>query len=563
MANIIFNNKDYSVDGSFLSTHSADLKQHLSTVMNGTGAVINLGGVAYNVDATKLAAAKSAFVQHLGTISGNGYKVVIGGVEYGIDAGKVAGAVAEIEAVLGGAISGGGEGSEQIVAGLYQTGAIALYNEQGAEAIEGMMIKSWDELVDSGAIVIEDGVMSIGMVMPDNLPEKNEYGFYFGVPYGGLAFNEDGSANMYNGDEIMYSMPSGTFKYDVNSIDASAMGIGIVQVSNDGLTLIGDNGFVVSIVALAQFGGDLFMPNDGSIISFADGVFYEQHSMTGIVISDSIKYIGDVFGECQSLENIIIPNSVESIDDNAFYYCENLIFNEYDNGLYLGNKTNPNIVFVRSENKLITSCIISDGTKFIIGDAFCDCENLTSVAIPSSVIKIGYAAFARCPNLTSITVEDDNAFFHTDGNCLIETDNKMLIAGSDNSVIPVDGSVTAIADYAFSGRSNLSNITIPNIVVYIGASAFRRCANLTSIVIPDGITNIEPATFETCEKLASVTIPSSVTSIGNYAFNGCMALTNIIFNGTTDEWNAISKGYIWNDRVPATYVQCSDGQVEL
>ena len=109
MANIIFNNKNYSVDDSFLSTHSADLKSHLSTVMNGTGAVINLGGTAYSVDSAKLATAKSAFVQHLGTIAGSGHKVVIGGVEYGIDSGKVAGAVSEIEAVLGGAISGDGD----------------------------------------------------------------------------------------------------------------------------------------------------------------------------------------------------------------------------------------------------------------------------------------------------------------------------------------------------------------------------------------------------------------------------------------------------------------------
>jgi hypothetical protein len=108
MAKIIFNNNNYSVDDSFLSTHSNDLKQHLSTVMNGTGAVINLGGTAYNVDSAKLATAKDAFVQHLGTITGNGRKVVIGGVEYNVDAAKVAGAVSEIEAVLGGSHNGGG-----------------------------------------------------------------------------------------------------------------------------------------------------------------------------------------------------------------------------------------------------------------------------------------------------------------------------------------------------------------------------------------------------------------------------------------------------------------------
>ena len=96
--NIIFNNKNYSIDDASLSAATAALKSHFSTVMNGTGAVINLGGTAYNVDSAKLSAATNAFVQHLGTIAGNGYKVVINGVEYSIDAAKVADAIAQLGA---------------------------------------------------------------------------------------------------------------------------------------------------------------------------------------------------------------------------------------------------------------------------------------------------------------------------------------------------------------------------------------------------------------------------------------------------------------------------------
>lgn len=110
MSKVIFNNKNYSIDDSAFVPHSNALKQHFSSVMNGSGAAINFGGTVYNIDSAKLAAAKNALITHLGTISGNDYKVVIGEVEYGIDAGKVAGAVSEIEAVLGGAISGDGEG---------------------------------------------------------------------------------------------------------------------------------------------------------------------------------------------------------------------------------------------------------------------------------------------------------------------------------------------------------------------------------------------------------------------------------------------------------------------
>ena len=105
--NISFNNKEYQIDESVLSTASSALKSHFSTVMNGSGATINLDGTAYSIDSGKLATATNAFISHLGTVSGNGYKVKVGGVEYGVGTDKMTGAVAELEAVLGGLNSGG------------------------------------------------------------------------------------------------------------------------------------------------------------------------------------------------------------------------------------------------------------------------------------------------------------------------------------------------------------------------------------------------------------------------------------------------------------------------
>jgi hypothetical protein len=107
--NIPFDNTNYSVDESALSTASAALKSHMSTVMNGTGATINLDGTTYNIDSAKLSAATNAFISHLGTIAGNGYKVVVNGVEYSVGSDKVAGAVSELHTVLGGMHTDDGE----------------------------------------------------------------------------------------------------------------------------------------------------------------------------------------------------------------------------------------------------------------------------------------------------------------------------------------------------------------------------------------------------------------------------------------------------------------------
>ena len=89
-------------------------------------------------------------------------------------------------------------------------------------------------------------------------------------------------------------------------------------------------------------------------------------------------------------------------------------------------------------------------------------------------------------------------------------------------------------------------------VVGIEEKAFSGCSNLKQITIPSGVETIGDYAFEGCESLESITIPDSVTSIGSYAFRYCYSLTNIKYRGTEAEWLAIIKGYRW-DGDPGIY----------
>jgi hypothetical protein len=113
---------------------------------------------------------------------------------------------------------------------------------------------------------------------------------------------------------------------------------------------------------------------------------------------------------------------------------------------------------------------------------------------------------------------------------------------------------------------NCTNMTIaPELPDTITTSMpeYRNLTNLVSAVIPKGVSGIIDNMFSECTSLASITIPNNITSIGNHAFSGCSSLTNVIFKGTTAQWNSLDKDQNWNLNVPATYVQCSDGQVAL
>jgi hypothetical protein len=55
------------------------------------------------------------------------------------------------------------------------------------------------------------------------------------------------------------------------------------------------------------------------------------------------------------------------------------------------------------------------------------------------------------------------------------------------------------------------------------------------------VTSVDDTAFENTN-ITSVTIPNSVKSIGDSAFNGCNQLTDVYFNGTSEEWSEIEIG---------------------
>ncbi len=104
-----------------------------------------------------------------------------------------------------------------------------------------------------------------------------------------------------------------------------------------------------------------------------------------------------------------------------------------------------------------------------------------------------------------------------------------------------------------------SNEGLP--VIGIDKMAFHECVNLSSIKIADGMTTIGEWAFYTCTNLKSITIPSSLTSIDERALYYCTSLEEIHYDGTKEQWNAISKGESWNDRTGAYTIFCTDGEI--
>ena len=178
-------------------------------------------------------------------------------------------------------------------------------------------------------------------------------------------------------------------------------------------------------------------------------------------------------------------------------------------------------------NPVLEEFVIPEGVTSIGSSAFKDCTSLTTITIPDSMTSIGSTDFLGCTSLESLTVAEDNPVYHSAGNCIIETATKTLIVGCNGSVVPNDGSVMSIGDYAFSGCAAITSITIPASVMSIGKYAFKDC--VTEIEWSDTSAIIEIGDYAFANYAGiSVTIPNSVTSIGEFAFASCKGLTNLI-----------------------------------
>ncbi|MBR3439473.1 MAG: leucine-rich repeat protein, partial [Clostridia bacterium] len=274
-----------------------------------------------------------------------------------------------------------------------------------------------------------------------------------------------------------------------------------ITVSSDNPVYHSDNNCIIETASKTLIAGckSSIIPNDGSVTSIGRSAFSGATGLKEIVIPEGVTSIGDyAFHYCSGLESVSIPEGVLKINESAFSECSIL------------------------ENVNIPNSVTSIGKS-----AFLSCYKISNIYISANVTSIESGAFFACSGVESLEVSPDNPVYHSFNNCLIETENRKLIFGCKNSVIPDDGSVTTIGSSAFSWCGGLTAIIIPESITDIGSHAFSYCSNLSNIVIPHSINTINTGVFKDCYKLESLTLSDSIINIGNEAFGNCYKLDNL------------------------------------
>lgn len=214
---------------------------------------------------------------------------------------------------------------------------------------------------------------------------------------------------------------------------------------------------------------------------------------------------------------------VREIGDNCFWNCDGLT------GVILPES------LVRIGEYTFYSCdklaevVLPNGLTSIGYKAFPNCAGLESINLPMGLESIGTYSFLNCSSLTAKVYPntvghaycvDNGIQYETPDGFVVK--NKVLVAykGTDTNIeVPGNMGITAIGDSAFEECEDIVSIRLGEGITEIGNSAFRWCDSLESVELPDGLTDIGDMAFYNCVSLESIAIPDSITSVGSSIFS--------------------------------------------
>lgn len=283
---------------------------------------------------------------------------------------------------------------------------------------------------------------------------------------------------------------------------------------------------------------DLVIPetyNDLPVVGISKSAFSGCSHLTSVTIPASVTSIGrGAFSGCSGLTSMTIPFVGASKEADSNRYPFGYVFGEssYDGGTATkqtyeaGGSTTSSTYYVPSG---LTSVTVLGGE--VPYGAFYNCSALTEIKLNAEVSAIGNFALSGCSGLTSVTVpfigasKTAGSADYPFGYAFGTTAYNGGIATTQTYSVKSSATTSTTTSTTYYIPAGLTSVTVLDGGVPEGA--FWGCGELTEVVLPEDCKTIGVRAFYNCAKLAEITIPATVEYLNHDAFNGCSALESV------------------------------------
>ena len=300
------------------------------------------------------------------------------------------------------------------------------------------------------------------------------------------------------------------------------------------------------------------------VTTIGSGAFYGYENLETVQLSDTVYTIGAyAFADCTGLKGpLVLPEKLIFLGDAAFENCSGLT----------GSLVIPSDVH-EIRKRTFSGCIGLNGELIMydglegIGDwAFYGSNFTGTLNLPATVKTVGYSAFQGCSGITGLNFSDG-----------LETIGAEAFAGCAGiqGELKLPDSVRIVDDYAFYGCKNIrGNAYLSGDLAWVGTGAFSGtritsfsasednitfvsiagllftddeetlfmvpCGMNGQVEIPAGTRTIASYAFIGCNQITSLRIQDNrLSKFKSDAFDGCDSLTDVYYNGTLAQWQAI------------------------
>lgn len=218
--------------------------------------------------------------------------------------------------------------------------------------------------------------------------------------------------------------------------------------------------------------------------------------------------------------------------------------------------------------KNLKKVVVTKGVVFW-GRVFNDCENFADLVFDEGVTRIEANGFEKCKSVESITLPstltDLSARAFSESKWFDRQPDGMVYIGTcaygykgnmpENTKIVFKEGTTLIADYMFSGCTELVEVDMPDSVVYMGGNLFSDCPKLQAVKFSQNATNV--SRFLNCPSIKEVVFPDKTEVIISNTFINCPNLMSVTigkgFKSFTQIWFMLMPMSIYCPRLIQVY----------